>query len=137
MGCPGRAGSGRSGRRALTIEARAAYDANVASYRQTVLTAFQEVEDNLAALRSLEEEAQTQDEAVKAAEESVALTTNRYKAGTLSYLDVILTQTVALSNERAAVDILGRRMIATVLLVEALGGALDASALRPAATPGG
>lgn len=124
-------------RRAQTNEARAAYDANVASYRQTVLTAFQGVEDNLAALRILQDEAQVQDEAVKAAQQSVALTTNQYKAGTLSYLDVVVTQTVALANERAAVDILGRRMTATVLLIEALGGGWNASALSSAAGLGG
>jgi len=124
-------------RRAQTNEARAAYDANVASYRQTVLTAFQGVEDNLAALRILQDEAQVQDEAVKAAQQSVALTTNQYKAGTLSYLDVVVTQTVALANERAAVDILGRRMTATVLLIEALGEGWNASAVSSAAGLGG
>ena len=78
-------------RRAQTAQARAAYDATVASYRETVLTGFQEVEDNLAALRILEEEAQVQDEAVKAAQQSVTLTTNQYKAGTVSYLNVIVS----------------------------------------------
>jgi len=78
-----------------------------------------------------------QDEAVKAAQQSVALTTNQYKAGTLSYLDVVVTQTVALANERAAVDILGRRMTATVLLIEALGGGWNASAVSSAAGLGG
>ena len=97
-----------------------------------MLTAFQAVEDNLAALRILEEEAQVQDEAVKAAEQSVTLTTNQYKAGTVSYLDVIVTQTTALATQRTAVDILGRRMGATVLLIEALGGGWNASALDSA-----
>ena len=119
-------------RRAQTNEARAAYDASVAAYRQVVLTAFQAVEDNLAALRILEEEAQVQDEAVKAAEQSVTLTTNQYKAGTVSYLNVIVTQTTALATQRTAVDILGRRMGATVLLIEALGGGWNASALDSA-----
>ena len=109
-------------RRALTDQARAAYDAAVASYRQTVLTGFQEVEDNLAALRILEEEARTQDEAVKAARQLVEVSLNQYKEGTVSYLNVIAAQTAALANERTAVDILGRRMTASVLLVKALGG---------------
>ena len=85
-------------RRAQTDSARAAYDATVATYRQTVLTAFQGVEDNLAALRILEEEAGVQDEAVKAAEKSVVLTTDQYKAGTVSYLNVITAQTIALTE---------------------------------------
>lgn len=109
-------------RRAQTDFARAGYDASVGTYRQTVLTAFQAVEDNLAALRILEEEAQVQDEAVTAAQKSVALTTNQYKAGIVTYLNVITTQTIALTDEVTAVQILGRRMIAAVSLVEALGG---------------
>jgi outer membrane protein TolC len=120
-------------RRAQKNQTLAAYDADVASYRQTVLTAFQEVEDNLAALRILEEEALVQEAAMKAAQQSVALTTNQYKAGTVSYLEVVVTQAVALANERVAVDILGRRMAATVLLVKALGGGWNASALSSAA----
>ena len=102
--------------------ARAAYDASVATYRQTVLAAFQGVEDNLAALRILEEEASVQGDAVTAAEQSVTLTTSQYRAGTVGYLNVITTQTIALANEITAVQILGRRMTAAVLLVEALGG---------------
>ncbi len=114
-------------RKAQTAQARAAYDANVASYRQTVLTAFQEVEDNLAALRILEEEARAQDDAVKAAQQTVTVTMNQYKAGTVSYLNVIVSQTTALNNERTAVDILSRRMTAAVLLIKALGGGWNAS----------
>lgn len=109
-------------RSAVTEQARANYDATIASYRQTVLTGFQEVEDNLAALRILESEAQVQDEAVQAAEQALALTLNQYKAGTVSYLDVVVTQAVALNNKRTAVDILSRRMVAAVLLVKGLGG---------------
>lgn len=120
-------------RRAEIAQARAAYDATVASYRQTVLIAFQAVEDNLAALRILQDEAQVQEEAVKAAQESVTLTTNQYKAGTVSYLNVIVTQTAALANESTAVAIRGRRMVASVLLIEALGGGWNASALSSAA----
>lgn len=109
-------------RRAMTEQAIAAYDASVASYRQTVLTGFQEVEDNLAALRILEQEAGVEDEAVKAAKQSLAVITNQYKAGTVSYLNVIVAQSAELANENTAVNILGRRMSASVLLIEALGG---------------
>ena len=116
-------------RRAQTDQAIAAYDANVAGYRQTVLTGFKEVEDNLAALRILEEEAAIQNEAVQNARQSVALTTNQYKAGIVSYLNVVTVQATALANERAAVDILNRRLAASVLLITALGGGWDASAL--------
>ncbi|HEY6873950.1 MAG TPA: efflux transporter outer membrane subunit [Geobacteraceae bacterium] len=132
-------------RGARTEQARAAYDATVAEYRQTVLTGFQEVEDNLAALRILADEAQVQGEAVQAARQSVAVTTNQYRAGTAGYLEVLVTQTAALANERSAVDILGRRMAASVLLIKALGGGWDASRLQPgdpgekgdSRTPGG
>jgi NodT family efflux transporter outer membrane factor (OMF) lipoprotein len=114
-------------RRAQTEAAVAAYDANAAAYRQTVLTGFQEVEDNLAALRILEQEAAIQTQAVESAQQSVRLTTNQYKAGIVSYLNVITVQTVALGDERAAVDILSRRLAASVLLVKALGGGWNAS----------
>src|SRR5206468_3601671 len=116
-------------RHAQTDAARAAYDATVATYRQTVLTAFQGVEDNLAALRILEDESRVQGEAVKAAERSVVLTTNQYKAGTVSYLNVITAQTIALTNETTAVQLLGQRMTAAVLLVQAVGGGWNASNL--------
>jgi NodT family efflux transporter outer membrane factor (OMF) lipoprotein len=116
-------------RRAQTDQAIAAYDANVAGYRQTVLNGFKEVEDNLAALRILEEEAAIQDEAVQNARQSVALTTNQYKAGIVSYLNVALVQATALANERTAVDVLNRRLAASVLLVKALGGGWNASDL--------
>ena len=116
-------------RRGQTAAARAAYDGTVASYRQTVLTGFQEVEDNLAALRILEKEAKVQDEAVKAAQQSVDFTTNQYKAGTVSYLNVLIAQTVALNDEVTALGIASRRMTASVLLVKALGGGWDVSSL--------
>jgi NodT family efflux transporter outer membrane factor (OMF) lipoprotein len=112
-------------RQAITDEARAAHEVEVAFYRQTVLTAFQEVEDQLAALRILEEEAILQADAVAAARESVRLVENQYKAGTANFLGVILAQTIALSNERTAVAILGRRLAASVQLVRALGGGWD------------
>jgi NodT family efflux transporter outer membrane factor (OMF) lipoprotein len=120
-------------RHAQTDAARAAYDATVATYRQTVLAAFQGVEDNLAALRILEEESGVQDEAVKAAQKSVDLTTNQYKAGTVSYLNVITVQTIALTDEITAIQIRGRRMAAAVLLVQALGGGWTASELPSSA----
>ena len=116
-------------RRALSEQARAAYDAAVASYRQTVLTGFQEVEDNLAALRILADEAEKQDAAVKAANRSLAISTNQYKAGIVSYLQVISTQTAALANQQIALDIWQRRMLASVLLIKALGGGWNASKL--------
>jgi NodT family efflux transporter outer membrane factor (OMF) lipoprotein len=119
-------------RRAQTEQARAVYDATVASYRETVLAGFQEVEDSLAALRILADEARAQDEAVASAQESVTLTTNRYQAGTVGYLDVITAQTIALTSQTTAVGILGRRMTAAVLLIKALGGGWDASRLPSA-----
>jgi NodT family efflux transporter outer membrane factor (OMF) lipoprotein len=116
-------------RRAQTEQAIAAYEATVAQYRQAVLAGFQEVEDNLAALRILEEEAQVQEEAARAARESVVLTTNQYKAGIVSYVNVVTVQTTQLNNERTAVGILGRRLVAAVNLVKALGGGWSAAEL--------
>jgi NodT family efflux transporter outer membrane factor (OMF) lipoprotein len=105
----------------------AAYDDSVTNYRQTVLTAFQQIEDNLAALRILEQEAAAQDKAVRSAQLSLSISTEQYKAGTTDYLQVITTQTTALQNEVTAVGIHTRRMAASVLLIEALGGGWDAS----------
>jgi NodT family efflux transporter outer membrane factor (OMF) lipoprotein len=116
-------------RRATSESARANYDATVGTYRQTSLTAFQEVEDNLAALRILENEAQQQDQAVASSKDSLRLFTNRYRGGVDTYLQVITAQTTELANERNAIDILRRRMDASVLLVKALGGGWDASKL--------
>jgi len=109
-------------RRAATEQARANYDAAVAAYRQTVLTAFQNVEDNLSALRVLDAEAAQQAVAVSSAEHSLALSNYRYQGGITTYLEVITAQAAALVNERTAVDILTRRMTASVNLVKALGG---------------
>lgn len=118
------------GRRGAALEgAQAAYDATVAGYRQTVLAAFQEVEDDLAELRYLAEEAGQQQEAVVAALQALSLENDRYKAGTDSYLNVITTQTIALSDQQTAVTILERRLTAAVDLVKALGGGWDASKL--------
>jgi NodT family efflux transporter outer membrane factor (OMF) lipoprotein len=119
-------------RRAVSDEARAAYDQSVANYRQSVLTAFQEVEDNLAVLRILDEEAKAQQAAVAAAEHSLELSTNRYKGGVVSYLEVTTAQSTALADERAAVDILRRRMVASVSLIKALGGGWNSANLPSA-----
>jgi outer membrane protein TolC len=100
----------------------AGYDATVATYRETVLTAFQQVEDNLAALRILEQEARQQKAAVASARESLDLSTTRYTGGVDTYLQVITAQTIALSDERNDVDILRRQMDSSVLLIKALGG---------------
>jgi len=116
-------------RRALTDQARAAYDSQVANYRQTVLNGFQQVEDGLAAVRILENEAKVQDEAVGAAQRSLDLSITRYKGGVTSYLEVITAQNAALTDEVTAVNILGRRMSNTVLLIQALGGGWDRSSL--------
>ena len=116
-------------RRAASDQAIAVYDQTVASYRETVLTSFQQVEDNLAALRILEKEAQTQNEAVLAAQKSLDLSIQRYKGGVTSYLEVTVAQSAALSNEATAVNILGRRMVAAVQLIQALGGGWDSSSL--------
>ncbi len=116
-------------RRATSDAARAAYDATVAGYRQTTLTAFQQVEDNLAALRILEQEAQQKRRAVESAQQSLQLFTNRYRGGVDNYLQVITAQTVTLSNQRNEIDILRRRMDASVLLVKALGGGWDVAEL--------
>jgi NodT family efflux transporter outer membrane factor (OMF) lipoprotein len=116
-------------RRATSDVARASYDATVAAYRETTLTAFQQVEDNLAALRILEQESQQQRRAVESAQESLRLFTNRYRGGVDNYLQVITAQTVTLSNQRTEIDILRRRMDASVLLVKAVGGGWDVAAL--------
>ncbi len=105
------------------------YDASVAAYRQVVLVSFQEVEDNLAALQILEQGLQVQNRAVESAHKAVLLTTNQYKAGTVSFLNVMIDQAAALNNEKTAVDLQGQRLIAAVLLVKALGGGWNVSAL--------
>ncbi|WP_224032465.1 efflux transporter outer membrane subunit [Paraburkholderia caribensis] len=117
------------GRAAKKAEAQANYDEGIAQYRQTVLSAFGQVEDNIAALRVLEQEAQAQDDAVSAAQRSLAIVSNRYKNGAITYLDVVVAQTTALTNEREAVSIARRRMAASVALIKALGGGWDATSL--------
>ena len=101
----------------------------MAAYKQTVLASFQQVEDNLAALRILDKETLVQDEAVNSAQESVVLTTNQYKAGIVSYLNVITTQSIALTNERTALGIRGQQLNAPISLIKALGGGWNASEL--------
>ncbi|HET6264192.1 MAG TPA: TolC family protein, partial [Usitatibacter sp.] len=101
---------------------RARYDETVATYRETVLEALQEVENNLATVRWLSEETKVQEEAARLARESVVLTLNQYRAGTVSYLNVALVQAAQLSEERSTVQLLGRRLAATVALIRALGG---------------
>lgn len=117
-------------RRAESARARAAYDQSVAQYRQTVLSGFQEVEDNLSTIKVLTNEAQVEDEAVQLARESVRLMTNQYKAGTVAYLDVVTTQATLYANERTALALQGRRFTASVALIKALGGGWDESQLQ-------
>ncbi len=109
-------------RRSQSEQAQAAYDATVAAYRQTVLTAFQDVEDNLAALRILEAEARVQDEADLAAVQTTAVIANQYQAGIVGYLNVISAQTTELANRKLSLSILERRLVASVQLIKALGG---------------
>jgi NodT family efflux transporter outer membrane factor (OMF) lipoprotein len=116
-------------RRSASDQAVAAYDQAVANYRQTVLTGFQQVEDNVAALRILEHEAQVQNDAVAAAQKYLELAVTRYKGGVTSYLEVTTAQSAALSDEVTAVNILGRRMVDAVTLVQALGGGWNSSEL--------
>lgn len=114
-------------RRGVNEQARSAYRQSVDAYRQTTLVAFQEVEDNLAALRILQNEAKVEDAAVTAAQHSLDLSNTRYKGGVANYLEVTTAESAALNDERSAVDISTRRMTASVLLIKALGGGWDAS----------
>jgi len=119
-----------AGRRRANVDlAKAAYDQTVANYRETVLTGFQQVEDNLAALRILDHEAQVQEKAVVAAQKYLELANTRYTGGVTSYLEVTTAQSAALSDELTAVNILGRRMVDAVTLVQALGGGWGSSSL--------
>jgi NodT family efflux transporter outer membrane factor (OMF) lipoprotein len=116
-------------RRATTESARAGYDASVANYRQTVLTSFQQVEDNLVVLRELSTESAQQRDATTAAEEALRLFENRYAVGVDTYLQVVTSQTTALANERNDIDLMRRRLEANVLLIKAVGGGWDVSIL--------
>ncbi len=119
----------RGGRKAFKEETIAEYDATVATYRQTVLTAFQQVEDNLAALRILEREEQEQQQAVNSSALSTELSLNQYKGGITNYLQVITAQAIELGDRRTFYSIQTRRIVASVLLIQALGGGWDASQL--------
>jgi NodT family efflux transporter outer membrane factor (OMF) lipoprotein len=125
-------------RKAQREETVAAYDATVAGYRQTVLTAFQEVEDNLAVLRVLEDAARVQELAVQSARRSVELALNQYRAGLINYIGVVALQAIAFNAERNAVQLDARRLAASVALIKALGGGFDAASLALAgiAPPG-
>jgi NodT family efflux transporter outer membrane factor (OMF) lipoprotein len=116
-------------RHATVLQFRAQYDETVANYRETVLTAFQQVEDNLAALRILSIEIQQQDAAVISAERTLKVATDRYKLGIDPYLNVLTAQTSLLSNKQTAVNLRTQQMTSSVQLVEALGGGWEASQL--------
>ncbi len=119
--------------RANLAATRSAYDASVADYRQSVLTAFQQVEDGLSNLQTLAQAANTQAAAVEEARRELTFANNRYIGGVTTYLDVITAQSTLLSNERLATQLLGQQMVSSVYLVKALGGGWDASDLEPAA----
>jgi NodT family efflux transporter outer membrane factor (OMF) lipoprotein len=119
-------------RDAQTRQARAVYDQDVALYRQTVLGSIQEVEDYLAALRILDQQAVVQDAALQAARESVKLTLNQYRAGVVSYINVVTAQATELSTARTSVSLLGSRYVASVQLIQALGGGWHAGRLPDA-----
>ncbi|HVJ55631.1 MAG TPA: efflux transporter outer membrane subunit [Aliidongia sp.] len=112
-----------AGARSAAVDAaRATYDQNVATYRQTVLTGFQQVEDELASLRILEQQATVEDSTVRSAQEAVRLAINEYKAGTVAYTTVVTAQSTALTEEESALTIRSNRLVASVTLIEALGG---------------
>jgi len=111
--------------------AKAAYEQNVATYRQTVLTSFQQVEDQLAALRILQQQLAKQDEAVKAARQAVEIYLNQYQAGTVSFTTVVTAEATQLADEVTALTIRQNLFVASVSLIEALGGGWDTSHLPP------
>ena len=116
-------------RRATVQQVRAQYDQTVANYRGTVLTAFQQVEDNLSTLRVLSKEIQEQDTAIRSAQRSLTLATDRYRLGIDPYLNVITAQTTLFGNQRTAVDLRVQQIVASVQLIEAVGGGWDSSTL--------
>jgi NodT family efflux transporter outer membrane factor (OMF) lipoprotein len=116
-------------RHAITNQARDAYEQQVANYRQSVLAAFQDVEDNLAAIRILDQESAQQNLAVAAAQRSLNITTAQYKGGVTTYLQVLTTQTTLLFNQRTQADIATRQYVASVQLIRALGGGWDTTQL--------
>ena len=130
-------------RTAHTAQAVAAYDASVATYKQTVLGGFQEVEDNLSTLRVLDQESVVQAQAVEAAQLAERLALSQYRAGTTTYLAVVTTQAASLAAQRTAVTLLGRQLVSSVSLIKAVGGGwhagdpVPASATRPLASSSG
>jgi outer membrane protein, multidrug efflux system len=116
--------------RANLAAQRAAYDESVANYRESVLTAFQQVEDGLSDLQALAQAADSQSAAVTDARRALDIANNRYTGGLTTFLDVITAQTVLLTNERLSTQLLGQRMVASVFLVKALGGGWDASSIQ-------
>jgi multidrug efflux system outer membrane protein len=116
-------------RRAQVQFAKAGYDASVASYRNTVLTAFQEVQDDVTGLIVLEQASQAQQKAVNSARRTLDISTDRYTGGLVNYLDVVTAQQNLLTNEQEMAVIQGQRLVTSVLLVKALGGGWDASSL--------
>jgi len=116
-------------RRASVEQFRAQYDQTVANYRNTVLTAFEQVEDNLSALRILSQEIQEQDTAIASAQRSLSLATDRYRLGIDPYLNVITAQTTLFSNQQTAVNLRIEQIVDSVQLIEALGGGWDSSTL--------
>jgi outer membrane protein TolC len=123
--------------RAQSAQAHAQYDEQVAAYRNTVLTAYQEVEDKLAALRQLEQESLSEAAAVTATGKALEQARYRYSAGLVTYLEVATTETIALQAQQSRVNILNRRMDASVLLVKALGGGWRIEALAQAQSSAG
>jgi outer membrane protein TolC len=119
-------------RPAQVRQARAAYDGTVANYRQTVLTAFQQVEDELATLRILEQQVEVQEQTVKSADLSVQLTLNQYRAGTVAYTSVVTAQAIALGDAQTLLGIRQSRLVASVTLIQALGGGWNAASLGSA-----
>ena len=116
--------------RANLAAARAAYDEAVANYRQTVLTAFQQVEDGISNLSTLSQALSTQGAAVEDARKALEIANNRYVGGVTNYLDVITAQTTLLSNQRLETQLLGQQLVSTVYLVKALGGGWDSSEIK-------
>jgi outer membrane protein TolC len=119
------------GRRRAEVDfARSGYGASVANYRQTVLTAFQEVEDSLSGLGVLAEAAETQQQAVNAAQRALQISNDRYTGGLVTYLDVITAEENLLEAQRLGTQILGQRLVTSVSLVKALGGGWDSASLQ-------
>jgi NodT family efflux transporter outer membrane factor (OMF) lipoprotein len=117
-------------RAAQTEAARASYDSAVATYRQSVLTAFQDVEDNLASLRILANEVGIQQQAVASAQQALAIVNNQYKSGTVGFVNVLTAQTTAFLAEQKLANIAGQRMVSSVGLIKALGGGWDTAQIE-------